>query len=274
MRKCDDNLELAERHCNRDCLWYHGNWELLKSLGVVTTSGVHALELTDLLEVAIGNQMHDPRVLLSGSTDDSLLRILAPVFGKHGGDITALDICATPLELMRRYASEIGLELTSIKSDILDFSPEDSFDLIFTHAFMGNFDESGRTQLVRKWASLLNEGGRVVTVQRVRPTDSPPVIRFSAGQATDFIRASIRAAEQSGQNNENDLTRIEAAATLFTDRFMSYSITSKEALEKLFTDAGLRFLHLEYKALAQLERLTGPSVPSGGEYAFIIAERV
>lgn len=276
LRYSDLTRKLAEQYCNRgalDCRWYHGNWELLKSLGMVSTSAVHAIELGALLELALPDKSSVAKILLSGSTDAALLQILASTCADSGrnADITAVDICATPLELMCRYARENRLTFSAVKADVLDYHPEKRYDIIFTHAFMGNFDDMGRARLVRKWASMLNEGGSVVTVQRVRPADSPPMVRFSADQSRNFISASLAAAAQVDDLQPGDLARIEAAATAFTDHFMSHAITSKAALERLFLNAGFIFRHLEYKTLASKSDLAGPSIPSGGEYAFVIA---
>jgi hypothetical protein len=275
---CEAARELAEEYCNRgdlDCRWYHGNWELLKSLGVVSTSGVHARELGALLEQALSGTDPATRILLSGSTDATLLEIVASTCRDtgHQPEITAVDICATPLELMSRYARENGLRFSSARTDILDYCPRAGYDIIFTHAFMGNFDAQGRAGLLRKWASLLDEGGSIVTVQRVRPPDSPPVVRFSAEEARDFVSAALESANRSGMMQQGDLERVATAAAGFTANFMANAITSKQALEHLFLDAGLTFRHLEYIALAKSPRLAGPSVPSGGEYGFIIAGR-
>lgn len=278
LRHSDLTRHLAEQHCNRgdlDCRWYHGSWELLKSLGVVSTSAVHARELGALLELALPEKSTVPRILLSGSTDASLLQILASTCGDSGrkATITAVDICGTPLELMCRHARENRLRFSSVRADILEYCPEQSYDIIITHAFMGNFDEAGRARLVQKWASMLSAGGSVVTVQRVRPADSPPVVRFSADQSRNFISACLEAAARAGDLQQCDLARIEAAASAFTEHFTSHAITSRAALEQLFFDAGLTFRHLEYKYLAKKANLAGPSIPSGGEYGFIIAGR-
>jgi hypothetical protein len=273
LRNPDLAQSLAEQHCNRgelDCRWYHGNWELLKSLGVVSTCAVHARELRALLHLALREKGTIPKILLSGSTDATLLQIVASACAEIGcqADITAVDICGTPLALMCRYASENGLTFSSVKADLLEYCPETRFDVVVTHAFMGNFDSAGRAKLVRRWASMLSEGGSVVTVQRVRPADAPPVVRFTVDQAQQFIRASLAAAQQPG-----DLARVADAASAFTEHFKSYAITSKTSLEQLFLDAGLTLQHLEYIVQQKLPELAGPSVPSGGEFAFIVASR-
>jgi hypothetical protein len=268
---------LAEQHCNRgelDCRWYHGNWELLKSLGVVSTCGVHARELSALLQLALREACPAPKILISGSTDATLLQIVASSCSDKGytADFTAADICATPLELMSRYAHENHLAFSSVKTDLLEYRPDAYFDLIVTHAFMGNFDDADRARLVRKWASMLSEGGSVVTIQRVRPADSPPVTRFSVDQARQFIDGSLAAA-QASELHPGDLAGVAAAAAAFTEHFIGYAIRSKAVLEQLFLDAGLAFRFLEYHAQIPLTDLAGPSVPSGGEFAFIVASR-
>ena len=269
---------LAAKHCNRngsDCHWYHGNWQLLSSLGVVTSSAVHTDQLQALLLSATPDTFQRPKILLSGSTDETLLQIAAATYGAsvRPAEFTALDICATPLVLAQEYAVENELDFSSVMTDILEYCPDHGFDIIFTHAFMGNFDDRDRPRLVQKWASLLNDGGRVVTVQRIRPTDSPPIIRFTVEQSADFIAAAMDAASQHEELQASDLARVEAAAKSFSEHFMSHAIRSKFEMEGLFLDAGMTIHHLAYETLETKRNLAGPSVPSGGEYAFIIAGR-
>lgn len=264
---------MAEEFCSGECRWYHGNWELLKSLGVVTTSAVHAREWSELLGSVLQGCGEPPAVLLSGATDDALLRMLVAAGGGRPMDITALDICATPLELMGRCAAELGLALHPVCSDIRHYAPGKRFDLILTHAFLGNFAAADRARLVRRWGGLLAPGGRVVTMQRVRPPDSPPVVRFSPAQSARFVDAALEAARRTGDRQPEFTAWVEFAARTFAERFVSHAITSRSELERLFVEAGLQLQHLEYRALATRGGLAGPSVPSGGEYALIVAGR-
>ncbi len=265
------SMRLAERFCNRhgtDCDWYHGEWELLKSLGIVSSSAVHAPQLLALLRTALKGLPHQPRILVSGSTDDSLLRIIHEGMGTGSADIVALDICATPLELMRDYATSRELSYEAICANILDHADEQAYDLILTHAFMGNFSDLERARLVAKWASLLRPRGRVVTIQRIRPPGTPAVIGFTAEQADAFVRAALASAARQGME---DSRRVERVARTFTQKFRTHSITSRTDFKALFIDVGLELIHLEYHKLSPFGGLSGPSVPSGGEYAFLIA---
>ena len=99
------NRAIAEQLCNRgddDCRWYHANWHLLKALGIVSTSSVHEKSIKRLLKLAIG-QRTAPRILLTGSTDETLLRIVHSTCQEMAisPQLTALDLCATPLAFMQ-----------------------------------------------------------------------------------------------------------------------------------------------------------------------------
>ena len=266
---------IADQHCNLgddDCRWYHGNWDLLKTLGIVSTSNVHARDIDRLLKLVIGDKS-SLRILMTGSTDDSLLRIVHDACRSEAvdGQITALDICATPLEFMKIYAESNNIKLTAVHADILEYTPAVRFDIIVTHAFMGNFDDDDRQLLVNKWSELLSEDGKIVTIQRVRDASAPSLVKFSASQAAEFVAGALSAAERNGVLPDQKLTEVEAIATEFAQKFSTYAIRSKSSLCSLFTTAGLKLDYLEYHSLEQKEKLSGPSVPSGGEYAHVIA---
>lgn len=265
------NRRLAERFCNRnglECGWYHGEWELLKSLGLVSTAAVHTRQLQALLQMALEGLTQRPRILLSGSTDDSLLRILRESVGTRIVDVVALDICATPLELMRACASSREFSFDTIRADILQYEDAHGYDLILTHAIMGNFNHHDRAHLVAKWFALLRPGGCVVTIQRVRPQGTPAVIGFSAEQTEAFVQS---ARESGARLGLDDIPRVERVARTFAQKKRTWSITSRDDIEQLFIAAGFKLTYLQYDALPALPGLSGPSVPSGGEYAFLIA---
>jgi SAM-dependent methyltransferase len=267
--------EFAFLHCNKGraaCAWYHGSWHLLKSLGVVSTSAVHEEALFRLLTRALVD-IDAPHILLTGSTDESLVRIVhhtCTSLNVHE-KLHAVDVCATPLAFMQEYASNNGIALTTHQADILDFETSDHFDVVLTHAFMGYFDDEMRPILMAKWAKLLSDKGRIVTIQRVRPIESPKLVVFSETQASRFVEAAIGAAKSCG--SEIDLTAVESAAAAFASNFSNYAIRSKSAFESLFADAGLVFDFLEYHKLKKVGSLSGPSVPSDAEFAHVIAAR-
>jgi hypothetical protein len=95
-------------------------------------------------------------------------------------------------------------------------------------------------------------------------------VSFSSEQSSRFITAAMDAAKAS--DLEPELDTVKKAATEFTKNFINHAITSKTALESLFTDADLAFNFLEYHSLNKKGELSGPSVPSDAEFAHVIAE--
>jgi len=267
--------QLSEQLCNKGklaCDWYHGNWHLLKSLGVVSTSAVHEQGICQMLKCTI-REIKEPAILLTGSTDETLVRMIHATCKELGikPKITAVDICATPLAFMESYASEKQIELRTCKSNILDFDTEEKFDVILTHAFMGYFNDTQRPLLIKKWQQLLIPRGSIITVQRIRPENSPAIVKFSEQQSKAFVCNAIETVKSSSVDYENEVESVKQAASKFTDKFISYAITSKATFEELFVNAGLSFHTLEYHRLETVGQLSGPSVPSDAEFAHVIA---
>lgn len=263
--------QLAARYCDRNgvkCGWYHGEWVLLKSLDIVSTAAVHSRQLQALSRQALAALPPSPRILLSGATDDALLRILAELEEARRAEVTALDICDTPLALMKEGVPAGSLKVVDVRADILQYENTRGFDLILTHAFMGNFTADERPDLVARWFALLRPGGRLVTIQRIRPTGTPPVIGFSDEEIRVFVQAALESA--AGRGIE-DLSRVERAATLFAQNKRTHVITSRAQFEQLFSAVGFELMDLQYSRLPTRRRLSGPSVPSGGEYALLMA---
>lgn len=268
--------QIAAQHCTKntpDCSWYHGNWHLLKSLGVVSTSAVHQQAICRLLKRSLRQKM-SAKILLTGSSDESLLRMIRKTAADINCDvkITAVDICETPLIFMQQYANRHQMKLNTYCSDILKYESSERFDVILTHAFMGYFSDETRPQLVNKWQQLLADNGYVVTVQRIRSETAPEIVRFDAKQAEAFVEQVEKAAMEN-KFSDQQAERIVQVAMDFTKKFSNYSIRSRKEFEKLFTDAGFVFDTLEFHRLESLAKLSGPSVPSNAEFAHVVAGR-
>ena len=235
---------------------------------------MHENSISHLLQLVLAGRTA-PRILLTGSTDETLVRLVHNTCTDLGirEKLFAVDICATPLMFMQAYAKENQIELVTYHCDVLEYEAEKNFDIILTHAFMGYFDATQRPLLMEKWHQLLSDQGRIITIQRVRPADSPELVKFSAEQASTFVNSAIDAARSSGFTTQTELDSIKSAATEFAQRFVSHAITSKSDLESLFTNAELVFHLLEYHRLEKKGDLSGPSVPSNAEFAHIIAEK-
>ncbi|MGE0667639.1 MAG: class I SAM-dependent methyltransferase [Sphingomonadales bacterium] len=255
------------------CDWYHGAWQVLRMLGIMSTSGVNAAHFAAEL-ARIGGDPSCRRVLITGSADYAMLKLIADARTPADPPLTyvVLDRCATPLRICEWYAARHGLTIETLKQDVLDPLPEGVFDAVYTHAFMGNFDDDGRARLVRQWAAALRSGGRVVTVQRVRPGFPADVVRFTEAEASAFVERVAELApvwlppEAAGLD-------VVAMAAEYARNFRALPVRSADGLRSLFEAAGFRLDRFERSAPAGPAGVSGPSVPNTDGHYLITAER-
>ena len=255
------------------CDWYHGAWQLLRMLGIMSTSGVNAAHYGAEL-ARMGPDPAFRRVLITGSADYSMLKLIADARKPSDPPLTyvVLDRCATPLRICEWYAARHGLAIETLHQDVLDPVQAGAFDAVYTHAFMGNFDDADRMRLVRQWARVLRPGGRVVTVQRVRPDFPGDVVRFSDAETAAFIE---RVAELAPLVLPPEASHLDvvAMARLHARNFRALPVRSAEGLRGLFEDAGFRLDRFERSSSGGPAGVTGPSVPNTDGHYLITAER-
>lgn len=161
--------DAALRLCSDDCRAYHAGWQYWRYLGAITTLKTNAeFLLKTFRELAETEQYR--RILISGSADYAMLAHLLWAFRQEGiePEVTLVDICETPLWINRWYAERVGLKINTVQSDILQYQPEQPFDLICTHSFLQQFSPDSRLQLVKNWYNWLRPQGRCVFVQTLR----------------------------------------------------------------------------------------------------------
>jgi SAM-dependent methyltransferase len=248
----------APRLCASDpatgetCAPYHGIWQYLRLLGVITAKTTHADG--DFLSRALRDAARTGRhahVLVSGTADYSMLAFVAAAYAAERAalETTVVDRCPTSLLLNRWYAERFGVRLATLTAEMLTFEPERPFDVICAHSFLGFFDPQRRQLLARRWHALLAPGGRVITTQRVRPgfrstrtggTDDPQ-------QLCDQVVAAARA-----YAGPLDVTpeQLGAAAYAYAFRPRPFVITSSREVTEPFEDAGFTIDAIEEAAVA------------------------
>jgi SAM-dependent methyltransferase len=266
--------ERAPALCRRDpasgesCAWHHGLWPTLRLLGLVTEPALHGEFLRASLAGIAGER---PRVLLSGAADHALLALALAALGGRDAQFTVLDICETPLLLNRHYAERANARVTTRRSNILAFENATPYDAICTHAFLGNFDSAQRAALAGKWHALLRPGGKLITVNRLRPGRDAQWVAFSVDQVWAFRErveraAAARALEYPG---------LGRAAEKYASRLTVFPLGSAQELRALFESAGFAVEQLSIATVAPAARqqINVPTVPGGDDYAQLIAVR-
>lgn len=264
------NTDVAAGH---DCRWYHGPWQYFRALGLVTTAAVHEQWLRATLAGLLRDGNHR-RVLVSGSTDYAMLAIVldACADARTTADVTVVDMCGTPLFLCEECARARGATIRTRRANILDYTDEQPFDIVVTHAFLGYFDDTRRQALTRRWHALLRPGGAAVTVQRLRPGHPPGLARFSPAQAAAFRDDARIAAERHPKRIDITADALAAAAAQFAERFVSHPVRTPDELRALFVNAGFTPSVLEVHG-NRAASAGGPSVPDQAGYAFLVATR-
>ncbi len=237
--------ELAAQHCRHDedsgetCAWYHGTLDYLRLLGVMSSPA----EDRGFLVPAFERLAREPgfrRVFVSGAGDCAMLTQVLAGFAAAGATpaVTLIDRCETPVRLNRWFAKRQGLAIEASRVDILDYAGDTPFDILCTHCFLGFFPPEARPGLFAKWFSLLRPGGCVITVNPVRDTPDHSFLGFSAAQAAAFRERALAAVAENPGLYPGDLTELQERVALFTTRFGSYPVRSKEEFTGLFEDAG------------------------------------
>jgi SAM-dependent methyltransferase len=272
-RRLAPRLCLSDPATSADCSPVHGTWQYLRILGFVTTPHDHAVFLRDALAQA-APAGRGSRVLISGAMDYSML---AHVWWAHdlrrtAADVTVMDICETPLHLNRWYAERAGRAIHSARADVMEFSATPPFDVICTHSLLSQFEPPRRRELVERWHRLLQPGGRVITVNRLRPGAGGASFTYSDAQVEalrdDIIR---RAAPLQGRLGLDPEVLARDAVSYARHRRI-HPVASCDELAGLFGQAGFVVEHLS-SATVVPGPLHASATSSDALYAHLVARR-
>jgi len=258
-----------------NCVWYHGFWPYLRAAGVVTTPTHHGEFYADRLgELARGGETH--HVLISGSSDFTMLQHVFSAFGAdRDPKIVFTDICGTPVRLAEWYAEVNHRIITARATDILDFETVEPFDVICTHSFLGAFDDTARIALVKHWHRLLRPGGKIVTINRIRPYAGNEIIRFDADQIERFAANARAAIERRPAIFDITPDEMEASARKYAESFEVNPIRAVDDIDALFRENGFDVdaVDIHYVEGKKKSEGAGPTTPEGAAYAHIVVTR-
>ena len=273
-------LQMAPLLCRRDpatgetCAVRHGLWQALRLMGLSTSPIVHASYLLRELAAA-GRVAHRPRVLVSGAADYSMLAHVLRALGEREPEITVLDLCETPLYFSRWYAGRVGHAVRTVRTDILEFADRDPYDIVCTHAFLGEFEPAARTRMIANWRELLRPGGVAITVNRLRPNAAEAPVTFSAQQVRAFCATVEREAAAQRAVFGVDPAELVRQAERYALAQKFYPVHTRAEVVALFERAG--FASVDCRVCAPgpeaARGATAPTVPGKSEYACVTATR-
>lgn len=259
-----------------DCAWYHGFWQYLRALRLITTPEHHAEFFRDAFGVA-ARLAARPRILVSGAADYSTLAHVLWACRQHGAApaVTVADACETPLLLNRWYAERAGCVIETTRADLLDYESPEAFDVVCTHSFFGRFLPPERQRLIVRWSGLLKPGGLAIAVNRVRAGVDQDRIGFSPEQAQGFRDAVLNTAASMREELGVEPEELARQAGVYAIRHRIHPVRSEAEIRQLFERAGLEVEHFSMRAGAKAlhRELGGPTTLEGARYACIIARK-
>lgn len=223
------------------CSWYHGTWQYLRLLNLVSTPTWHSEFYLEALRSAFDRGLR--KVLISGTADYSVLSYVLRAGSEISGlDVTVLDMCPTPLFACRWYAHQVQRSLRTVCADVLAFD-ETGYDLIVSDAFLTRFKAEESAKVLRKWVSYLRTGGEVVTTVRVH--DEGSSVRDEDKAAKDFSERARMGAERWRSLLRRSPEEVSRLALDYAQRMRSERLGTQADVLKLFQAAELEAVSAE-----------------------------
>lgn len=270
----------ADASADRSCEPYHGFWQYMRLMGLgKTLSGQPAWYLAQLERFARDRARrpaaNPARILISGCADYSLLAHVLQALRSANPpvEITALDVCRTPLLLNQWYARRAGQSLNVVCADILQHRAAGAYDLVVTSSFLGYFHPEVRPRLFAGYAGMLRGGGRLIIVNRLRDGVEGEAIGFSPQQVGQFAARAAQlsaALPASASLAPDDALRMARA---YAEFFRGYPLNAEESVRDLASASGLRWV--DGGRMASLGSRAGVDGPTVGDadYLFAVLEK-
>jgi ubiquinone/menaquinone biosynthesis C-methylase UbiE len=236
--------EISNLYCEgsylatNDCNWYHGAWQYLRLIGLVSTPKWHENFYQNSLDTSL-HKCEKAVVLISGTADYGILEQLYNTRCINNiSDVTVMDICESPLKICRWYHEKFGpsdVNFNAVKRDIMNnMTAENSQDIIITDAFLSRFSRDKRVTIVNQWFRILKPGGHVITTLRVEETLSGK-ITSSKNDVQKFIKRSESHIRRVGTIFSYLNDKIISKAKNYAENITSSPVNNTEEIQELFS---------------------------------------
>jgi len=230
-----------------DCCWYHSVWQYLRILDLVSTPTWHSnFYKTQLSLLAQDNRPIS--ILISGTADYSVLAYVLWAFREYSDEnlnIVTLDLCETPLFLCKWYGKHVNRTIETVASDILTYNSNNYFDVIISDAFLTRFPLDFRKKVLKKWYSLLNKNGKVVTTVRLGGNVTGIPRRGSEEKADQFAREIKSVGRYWSDFLPIRIDELSERGREYALKMTSYSAGSRQNIIELFRDFNFEVIHYE-----------------------------
>jgi hypothetical protein len=261
---------LADRHCTSNCRAYHRLAPLLGYLGLGARPTAQIDFYRRALTEALATGAKD--ILISGAVDPVMPDLVADIAAGFGVAVLVLDRCRTPLAVLETLPPRNDVQFRTCWADILSWQTTSRFDVITTHSLLGQIAPAQRDGLMRNWHGLLGSGGRVITVNRVRPHGEN--LSFDPPAQTALVEEVVRRYQDIGPFADISPAEVRNAFLSYAGKHRIEAVRSVDEIRTLFLDAGFEAVALtETRAGELTDAAAGPGIADGAVYCHIVARR-
>ena len=250
IRSADWLGAMAELTCSRSgessCDWYHGAWQYLRLLDLVSSPWWHV----SFFRNAIARQSAgrpEVRVLISGCADFSTYALVHSQLA-DSAKVTSLDLCPTPLIATSWYARRIGASVPELLvADAAEHGRPGSYDIIVSDSFLPRFGPDALMELLGTWCASLAPGGAVLTTVRLHDTSTDPD-RRKTGRLHRWRRAAADAQTWWPQVSDLSLEQLDRRISAFVANQERHTSLDTSTLRVLFAEAGFSYATISTRA--------------------------
>jgi len=228
------------------CAWYHGSWQYLRMLDVVSTPDWHGdFYRRNISRLFSGKE--EIKVLICGLADYAMLSHVLDgcKSAKVKANILVFDLCRTPLEICKWYSHKYPTDfnMETRRGDALNPQLENEyFDLIVTDAFLTRFTKNDQRKVVANWTHALKHNGIILTTIRMDRESRKWPARATKSEVDSFQeRVWNLAIDRAGLLlSELAEEQIKKMAGEYASRMTSYPFGNKDEIKELFRGFDLK----------------------------------
>jgi SAM-dependent methyltransferase len=238
----------CRRQAAGQCDWYHGSWQLLRLLDLVSNPSWHAEYFATRLPAVVAD-CGSIEVLVSGCADYSMYAHVYEALGDRAR-VTVLDQCATPLLATDWYRRYVGAGLAhTVLADATSYEADARFDLIVSDSFLPRFDSVSLRRLLAAWHRSLRPGGTAITTVRVHERNETPLAAAVHSRADSWRQ--IAEASKTWCDGESPIAHDELVVRVveFAHRQERNAVYDTDELFRLFTEAGFAEVDITVKQI-------------------------
>ena len=214
---------------------YHALWGALRASRFL--GSLHSEEA--VLSSAISPLLVDEtRLLIGGSADPATLCAIGRISKSNRMNVTIVDQCAAPLELINEFAMQRDIACTTHQANLLEFNSTEKWDVIFLNYTLSFIDAQDRAKFFGRLSRCLAAGGTLVCLAKTgarQISDLRDELETAwANEALKALRISELDRFMESAELEQSVRQYAAARTI-----RRFNIISADEIEELLLEAGL-----------------------------------